>query len=163
MTFDPKKGDLWTTENGGRSFDEINHVERGFNGGWVQVMGPLDRVQEFKRLRSAWASAQTGPMACSSCGSCRPASRVSPGGEETAVRRPRVSLSRPRVQLEASGAPGCARFHRRYRARRAVRRRPHRRFSRKSRSERGSPLSLPSERGPQPFRVRRRSPEGQSG
>ena len=48
MTFDPKKGDLWTTENGGRSFDEINHVERGFNGGWVQVMGPLDRVQEFR-------------------------------------------------------------------------------------------------------------------
>ena len=26
MTFDPVKGDLWTTENGGLSFDEVNHV-----------------------------------------------------------------------------------------------------------------------------------------
>ena len=164
MTFDPKKGDLWTTENGGRSFDEINHVERGFNGGWVQVMGPLDRVQEFReieikrghrRKRAQWPAAVAVPA--------DEHLNVSPGGEETAVRRPRVPLSRPRVQLEASGAPGCARLHQRCRARRAVRRRPHRRFGSKSPSERGSPLSLPSERRPQPFRVRRRSPEGQGG
>jgi glucose/arabinose dehydrogenase len=53
MTFDPVKGDLWTTENGGRAFDEINHVERGFNGGWVQLMGPLDRVGEFRAIEIA--------------------------------------------------------------------------------------------------------------
>jgi aldose sugar dehydrogenase len=53
MTFDPIKGDLWTTENGGRAFDEVNRVERGFNGGWVQSMGPLDRVAEFKALEVA--------------------------------------------------------------------------------------------------------------
>ena len=53
MTFDPVKGDLWTTENGGRAFDEINHVERGFNGGWVQSMGPLERVGEFRALEIA--------------------------------------------------------------------------------------------------------------
>ena len=61
MTFDPKKGDLWTTENGGRSFDEINHVERGFNGGWVQVMGPLDRVQEFKEIEINAGIGANGP------------------------------------------------------------------------------------------------------
>lgn len=50
MTFDPKRGDLWTTENGGRSFDEVNRVRPGFNGGWIQFMGPASRVQEFKDI-----------------------------------------------------------------------------------------------------------------
>ena len=53
MTFDPKKGDLWITENGGRAFDEINRIERGFNGGWVQLMGPLHRIKDFKAIEIA--------------------------------------------------------------------------------------------------------------
>jgi glucose/arabinose dehydrogenase len=53
MTFDPKRGDLWTTENGGRAFDEINRVRPGFNGGWVQIMGPVSRVGEFRQLEIA--------------------------------------------------------------------------------------------------------------
>jgi aldose sugar dehydrogenase len=53
MAFDPVKGDLWTTENGGRAFDEINRVERGWNGGWVQSMGPLERVGEFRAIEIA--------------------------------------------------------------------------------------------------------------
>jgi aldose sugar dehydrogenase len=61
MTFDPKKGDLWTTENGGRAFDEVNRVERGFNGGWVQLMGPLSRVEEFKALEIAVGTGANGP------------------------------------------------------------------------------------------------------
>jgi glucose/arabinose dehydrogenase len=61
MTFDPKKGDLWTTENGGRAFDEINRVERGFNGGWIQFMGPLSRVEEFKALEIAVGIGANGP------------------------------------------------------------------------------------------------------
>jgi len=61
MTFDPKKGDLWTTENGGRAFDEINRVERGFNGGWIQFMGPLSRVAEFKELEIAAGVGANGP------------------------------------------------------------------------------------------------------
>jgi glucose/arabinose dehydrogenase len=61
MAFDPKKGDLWTTENGGRSFDEINHVDSGFNGGWVQVMGPLERVQEFREIEISVGVGQNGP------------------------------------------------------------------------------------------------------
>jgi glucose/arabinose dehydrogenase len=62
MTFDPKSGDLWTTENGGRAFDEINRVERGFNGGWIQFMGPRDRVAEFKEIEVGVGVGPTGPV-----------------------------------------------------------------------------------------------------
>jgi aldose sugar dehydrogenase len=61
MTVDPKKGDLWTTENGGRAFDEINRVERGFNGGWVQLMGPLHRVQDYRDIEIAAGVGANGP------------------------------------------------------------------------------------------------------
>lgn len=61
MTFDPKRGDLWTTENGGRAFDEINRVERGFNGGWVQLMGPLHRVEDYKAIEVAAGIGANGP------------------------------------------------------------------------------------------------------
>ena len=61
MTFDPKKGDLWTTENGGRAFDEINRVERGFNGGWVQLMGPLHRTEDYKSIELAAGVGANGP------------------------------------------------------------------------------------------------------
>jgi aldose sugar dehydrogenase len=40
MAFDPVTDDLWMTENGPGSFDEINLVEPGFNSGWEQLMGP---------------------------------------------------------------------------------------------------------------------------
>jgi glucose/arabinose dehydrogenase len=62
MTFDPKQGGLWTTENGGRAFDEINHVERGFNGGWVQVMGPLQRVEDYKEIEVGVGIGAGGPV-----------------------------------------------------------------------------------------------------
>jgi glucose/arabinose dehydrogenase len=61
MTFDPKKGDLWTTENSGRAFDEVNRVKAGFNGGWIQFMGPLSRVGEFKQLEIAVGFGPNGP------------------------------------------------------------------------------------------------------
>ncbi len=52
MAFDPFSGDLWEQENGDDSFSEINRVEEGFNSGWVQVMGPLDRVAQFKAIET---------------------------------------------------------------------------------------------------------------
>jgi aldose sugar dehydrogenase len=61
MTFDPRKGGLWTTENGGRAFDEINHVRAGFNGGWIQSMGPLSRVAEFKQIEISVGFGANGP------------------------------------------------------------------------------------------------------
>src|ERR1043166_7824931 len=53
MDFDPVAGSLWTQENGDDAFDEINRVEAGFNGGWVQLMGPSSRVSEFKSIEVA--------------------------------------------------------------------------------------------------------------
>jgi aldose sugar dehydrogenase len=61
MAFDPKKGRLWTTENGGRAFDEINLVRAGFNGGWVQSMGPISRVAEFKQIEISVGFGANGP------------------------------------------------------------------------------------------------------
>lgn len=38
--FDPATGNLWDTENGLNSYDEINLVASGFNSGWDSIMGP---------------------------------------------------------------------------------------------------------------------------
>jgi len=43
LAFDPVTGKLWDTENGVFRYDEINLVEPGFNSGWKEVMGPIDR------------------------------------------------------------------------------------------------------------------------
>jgi glucose/arabinose dehydrogenase len=40
LAFDPLTGTLWDTENGDDDYDEINIVERGFNSGWIVIMGP---------------------------------------------------------------------------------------------------------------------------
>ncbi|MFQ3610612.1 MAG: PQQ-dependent sugar dehydrogenase [Fimbriimonadales bacterium] len=40
MEFDPLTGKLWATENGPEVYDEVNLIERGFNGGWRKIMGP---------------------------------------------------------------------------------------------------------------------------
>ena len=41
ISFDPISGNLWDTENGENTYDEINLVKPGFNSGWQQVMGPI--------------------------------------------------------------------------------------------------------------------------
>ena len=38
IDFDPVTGNLWDTENGANSDDEINLVQPGFNSGWIKVM-----------------------------------------------------------------------------------------------------------------------------
>lgn len=53
MAFDPKSGKLWTQENSDDAFDEINLVEPGMNSGWIQIMGPVDRISEFKAIELA--------------------------------------------------------------------------------------------------------------
>jgi uncharacterized repeat protein (TIGR01451 family) len=56
MAFDPLSGSLWTQENGDDAFDEINRVIPGFNGGWIQTMGPLSRIAEFKSIESTYGA-----------------------------------------------------------------------------------------------------------
>jgi len=53
MAFDPFSGFLWEGQNGDDSFTEINRVEAGANLGWVQVMGPLARIAEFKAIETS--------------------------------------------------------------------------------------------------------------
>jgi len=50
MAFDPYAGHLWVTENGDDSFSELNRVEPGSNGGWIQMMGPQHRFFDFKDI-----------------------------------------------------------------------------------------------------------------
>jgi hypothetical protein len=47
---------LWTQENGDDAFDEINRVTPGFNGGWIQTMGPISRVDEFRSIEMTYGA-----------------------------------------------------------------------------------------------------------
>ena len=56
MAFDPESGDLWAQENGDDSFSEINRVERGMNGGWIQIAGPASRIAEFREIETTFGA-----------------------------------------------------------------------------------------------------------
>lgn len=43
MDFDPVSHNLWITENGPDTYDEINIIRPGFNSGWHKVVGPISR------------------------------------------------------------------------------------------------------------------------
>ena len=53
MAFDPESGRLWEAQNGDDSFTELNLVEPGSNLGWVQIMGPLSRLSEFRAIETS--------------------------------------------------------------------------------------------------------------
>jgi glucose/arabinose dehydrogenase len=52
MDFDPLTGNLWDTENGPASGDEINLVEPGFNSGWKQVQGFMNNPADIGLLEN---------------------------------------------------------------------------------------------------------------
>jgi len=49
LAIDPITGNLWDTENGPESFDEVNLVTENFNSGWEVIMGPAksDQIAEL--------------------------------------------------------------------------------------------------------------------
>jgi plastocyanin len=53
LTFDSQSGSLWETENGDDAYDEINVFPAGANSGWIQLMGPPDRFDDWKSLELA--------------------------------------------------------------------------------------------------------------
>ena len=63
MAFDPFSGNLWEQENGDDSFSEINLAKPGFNSGWTQVMGPLERVAQFKAIETTRVPNPPDPQA----------------------------------------------------------------------------------------------------
>ncbi|PYS75038.1 MAG: hypothetical protein DMF73_02160, partial [Acidobacteria bacterium] len=56
LGFDPYSGNLWDQENGDDAFDEMNRVTAGSNNGWVQIMGPVSRVAQYKQIESTYGS-----------------------------------------------------------------------------------------------------------
>ncbi|HSK93821.1 MAG TPA: PQQ-dependent sugar dehydrogenase [Candidatus Angelobacter sp.] len=50
LAIHPETGDLWQTENGDDSWDEINIFPGGANSGWWQLMGPVDRFDEYRQI-----------------------------------------------------------------------------------------------------------------
>ncbi|MEY4915563.1 MAG: hypothetical protein RJA02_1832 [Armatimonadota bacterium] len=53
MAVDPFSGKLWESDNGDDAMDEINVIGSGFNGGWIQFMGPKSRIGQFKSIEAA--------------------------------------------------------------------------------------------------------------
>jgi glucose/arabinose dehydrogenase len=53
MAFDPISGNLWNEQNGDDSFTELNRVEPGENAGWVQIMGPVERLAQYKAIETS--------------------------------------------------------------------------------------------------------------
>ena len=52
MAFDPFSGRLWDQENGEDAFDELNLVEPGMNSGWIQIIGPAERLSDYKGIET---------------------------------------------------------------------------------------------------------------
>ncbi len=53
LAFDPISGNLFTEENGDDSNTELNLVEAGFNGGWVQIDGLLANIADYKAIETS--------------------------------------------------------------------------------------------------------------
>jgi glucose/arabinose dehydrogenase len=58
LAFDPATGFLWESENGDDAFDELNLITSGSNGGWIQMMGPRNRVSQFKQIETIFTPMQ---------------------------------------------------------------------------------------------------------
>ena len=52
MAFDPFSGNFWVTENSDDAYSELNRVIPGMNGGWIQTMGPLSRMSDWKFIET---------------------------------------------------------------------------------------------------------------
>jgi len=54
MATDPRSGAIWLQENGDDSFSELNRLEAGANGGWVQIAGPVARIDQYKEIETTF-------------------------------------------------------------------------------------------------------------
>ncbi|HJS18698.1 MAG TPA: PQQ-dependent sugar dehydrogenase [Anaerolineales bacterium] len=54
MAVDPVSGAVWLQENGDDTFSELNRIVPGLNGGWVQIMGPVDRISQYKEIETTF-------------------------------------------------------------------------------------------------------------
>jgi len=54
IAVDPASGNVWLQENGDDSFSELNRIEPGLNGGWIQVAGPVERIAQYKEIETTF-------------------------------------------------------------------------------------------------------------
>ena len=54
LAVDPVSGSIWLQENGDDSFSELNRVQPGMDGGWIQVAGPISRIAQFKEIETTF-------------------------------------------------------------------------------------------------------------
>lgn len=54
IAVDPISGAVWLQENGDDSFSELNRIEPGMNGGWIQVAGPIERIDQYKMIETTF-------------------------------------------------------------------------------------------------------------
>ena len=54
MAVDPESGAVWLQENGDDTFSELNRLEPGTNGGWVQIAGPVERIAQYKQIETTF-------------------------------------------------------------------------------------------------------------
>jgi glucose/arabinose dehydrogenase len=106
LDFDPITGNLWIQENGDDSFDELNLITAGQNGGWVQIMGLVERVTEFKEIETTFGS-QTLQQ------NRWPPTNIADSPEEALSRLfilPGSSYSDPEFSWKMAVAPGAIGF-----------------------------------------------------
>ncbi|MGH3012215.1 MAG: PQQ-dependent sugar dehydrogenase [Gaiellaceae bacterium] len=63
MAFDPVSRRLWEAANGDDSFSELELVEPGLNSGWIQLMGPVSRLSQFKTIETTVTPTPPDPFA----------------------------------------------------------------------------------------------------
>src|SRR5215216_3550987 len=56
LAVDPVSGGIWLQENGDDSFSELNRVAPGMNAGWIQIAGPVARINQFKEIETTFGA-----------------------------------------------------------------------------------------------------------
>jgi glucose/arabinose dehydrogenase len=56
MTVDPVSGAIWLQENGDDTFSELSRIRPGLNGGWIQISGPVDRINQYKEIETTFGN-----------------------------------------------------------------------------------------------------------
>ncbi len=56
LAVDPASGGIWLQENGDDSFSELNRVAPGMNAGWIQIAGPVNRMNQFREIETTFGA-----------------------------------------------------------------------------------------------------------
>jgi len=56
IAVDPASGAIWLQENGDDTFSELNRLEPGMNGGWIQIAGPSSRIAQFREIETTFGA-----------------------------------------------------------------------------------------------------------